>query len=479
MTTILKKGLVLSCLIAGSQWKGYAQNSGDFNTIALNDLSAFREAGTNWTTGSDAWADLNQTGFLKAKQGTGIAVNILNPKNNNTQLVTKEEFGDMELELDFMMAKGSNSGVYLQGRYEVQLFDSWNKPHPAFSDAGGIYQRWDETRGKDREGYEGIAPMQNVARAPGLWQHLRIVFYAPRFNEKGEKTANAHFSQIYLNGVLIQQEAAVTGPTRSAAFTDEKPMGPLVLQGDHGNVAFRNLRYKKPVESPAGNNSSKRNSDNPITISTEGKPYLLRSFLQYGMKKLTHVISAGYPNQLNYSYDLKSGSIFQVWKGGFLDVTDMWHERGEPQLAKPLGSVIVFPDAPALAVLPDTTSSWPDSAAFDEFQNKGYTLDARRFPSFEYEFKGIKVVDKISAQQEGSLERQLTVTDAPDKLYYRLALAGHIENSGKGLFTIGDRSYYIQVGEKYKPWIRQTGQGQELLIPVEKNMQPLTYSIIW
>src|ERR1700738_1195241 len=119
MMTIFKKCLFLAFLIAGSQWKGYAQNSGDFNTIALNDLSAFREAGTNWTTGSDAWADLNQTGFLKAKQGTGIAVNMLNPKNNNTQLVTKEEFGDLELELDFMLAKGSNSGVYLQGRYEV------------------------------------------------------------------------------------------------------------------------------------------------------------------------------------------------------------------------------------------------------------------------------------------------------------------------------------------------------------------------
>ena len=60
-------------------------------------------------------------------------------KKDNGHLFTNLEHGDIELELDFMMAKGSNAGVYLQGRYEIQMFDSWGVEHPAFFDCGGIY----------------------------------------------------------------------------------------------------------------------------------------------------------------------------------------------------------------------------------------------------------------------------------------------------------------------------------------------------
>ncbi len=129
-------------------------------------------------------------------------------------LYTKEEFGDIELELDFMMAKNSNSGVYLQGRYEIQLLDSWMKLDPTSSDAGGVYLRWTPERGE----FEGTPPVMNVSRAPGLWQHLSIKFRAPRFNDKGEKTENARFVSVYLNGVLVQQEVEVTGPTGSGMF---------------------------------------------------------------------------------------------------------------------------------------------------------------------------------------------------------------------------------------------------------------------
>src|SRR5690606_29433465 len=120
--------------------------------------------------------------------------------------------------LDFMMARGSNSGVYLQGRYEVQLFDSWTKTNPSYSDCGGIYQRWDDTKNR---GYEGTAPLVNVARAPGLWQHLQIRFRAPRFDSKGMKIENARFESVYLNGVLVQQQIGLTGPTRSPLSNEE------------------------------------------------------------------------------------------------------------------------------------------------------------------------------------------------------------------------------------------------------------------
>lgn len=180
-----------------------------------------------------------------------------------------------------MMSKNSNSGVYLQGRYEVQLFDSWTKPKPSFDDCGGIYQRWDDSRGKNNEGFEGIAPLMNVAKAPGLWQHLKIIFRAPKFDEKGNKIANAVFEQVYLNGTLVQTQVSVTGPTRSSLLEDEQPTGPLMLQGDHGNIAFRNIRFATPEKF-----FKNEAAINPIIVNAEGKPYLLRSFLNYGEKSL-------------------------------------------------------------------------------------------------------------------------------------------------------------------------------------------------
>ena len=410
---------------------------------------------------------------MKAIPGMGVAVDVLNPKNNS-HLITKDEFGDLELELDFMMAKGSNSGVFLQGRYEVQLLDSWTKLHPEFSDVGGIYQRWDDARGDGHQGYQGIAPLINVARAPGLWQHLKIKFQAPLFDAGGQKIRNARFLEVDLNGVLVQLQEEVTGPTRSSAFDDEKPAGPLMLQGDHGNVAFRNIHYK-----PLGVEPQQDPGDNPILLKADGKPYLLRSFLNYGDRKLTHVISAGYPTLLNFSYDLKEGALFQVWRGQFLDVTDMWHERGEPQLAKPLGSVIMLTDAPSLAILADAGAPWPDSVAFDDFQNKGYTLDENRFPSFEYEYKGIKAVDKISAPTANSLVRKIKVTDPPANLYARIATGAGIESLGKGIYAVDGKSYYLQLDDPIKPLIRQTQRGKELLVPIGKNTNTLTYSLMW
>ena len=467
---VFKRGILCACLIATNALAISAQNQ-QGTAISLNNLDAFRASGTNWSIGSDAIADPNTKGSMKAIAGTGVLVDILNSKDNK-DLITKEEFGDIELELDFMMAKESNSGVYIQGRYEVQLFDSWTKLHPEFSDCGGIYQRWDDARGKGNEGYEGIAPLNNAARAPGLWQHLKIRFQAPQFNAAGVKIRNARFQEVYLNGVLVQLQQEVTGPTRSSAIVEEKPLGPLMLQGDHGNVAFRNIQYRPLVEP-----KQKKSGDNPILVKADGKPYLLRSFINYGDKKLTHVISGGYPNLLNFSYDLKQGALLQVWRGDFMDVTEMWYERGEPQLAVPLGSLITLSGAPSLAIISDPANAWPDSISFDDFLNKGYTLDKDRFPSFEYEFKGIKATDKISAPTANSIIREINVSNAPENLYARVAFGKNIEKVGLGLYSIDDKSYYLKLDDAIKPLIRETAHGKEMLVPIANNLKSLTYSI--
>lgn len=234
--------LLICLLVAGS--KGRAQSQAlALTSLPLTDLSAFKPVSNNWKLANDVFFDLIKGGNANVTPGTGVLVNTPG-KSNNGHLFTNLEHGDLELELDFMMAKGSNAGVYLQGRYEIQMFDSWGEKDPKFSDAGAIYQRWNLNRGPGREGYEGHPPLVNVSKAPGLWQHYRIIFRAPRFNAQGQKTENARFVEVYQNGVLVQKNIEVTGPTRAAAFEDEKPLGPLMVQGDHGAVAIRNIQYK-------------------------------------------------------------------------------------------------------------------------------------------------------------------------------------------------------------------------------------------
>lgn len=213
--------------------------------IPLNDLSAFQSATPNWRIVGTVRADLNKANTLVTEKGTGILANLpadatFGQKYN---LLTNLQHGDADLELDYMMAPKSNSGVYLQGRYEVQLFDSWDVRRPTTVDNGSIYERWDEKRPDGQKGYEGHPARQNASRAPGLWQHLKISFQAPRFAANGQKTENARMIRVELNGVLVQEDVELTGPTRSSAFEDEKPLGPIMFQGDHGAVAFRNIQY--------------------------------------------------------------------------------------------------------------------------------------------------------------------------------------------------------------------------------------------
>ncbi|MGB3588643.1 MAG: family 16 glycoside hydrolase [Tunicatimonas sp.] len=208
-------------------------------TISLTQLTAFEEPSANWGLASKVYANRNKENALEVEPGTGILAN--QPQEDaRSNLFTAFEHGDLDLELDFMMPKTSNSGVYLQSRYEVQLFDSWGKDSIRFADCGGIYQRWD-----NNQGYGGQAPRTNACYAPGLWQHLSIKFEAPRFDAPGKKVRDAIFREVKLNGVVVHENVTVSGPTRAAAFDDEQPLAPLMLQGDHGPVAFRNIRYKR------------------------------------------------------------------------------------------------------------------------------------------------------------------------------------------------------------------------------------------
>jgi hypothetical protein len=152
-------------------------------------------------------------------------------------LLTKENFSDVRVQVEFMVPKDSNSGIYLMGRYEIQIFDSFGVSEPGFSDMGGIYERWGDNRVPP--GYEGIGPKVNAAKAPGKWQTLDITFRAPRSDRDGTKTENAKFVKVLVNERVVQEDKEVTGSTRSAMFGHEQAEGPVMIQGDHGPVAIR------------------------------------------------------------------------------------------------------------------------------------------------------------------------------------------------------------------------------------------------
>jgi hypothetical protein len=259
--------LILSCSAAFV----HAQDV-QMKTLPLDDMSAFKTQAGNWRIVGDVSMNPNvdvheeqkpvaetakknkknkteaapKVEAVTSTAGKGVLLN-LNDESKNDQLITAFEHGDIELELEVMLPKGSNSGIYLQGRYEVQLLDSWGVRNPKYSDIGGIYRNWEKEPGKI---YMGKAPLSNPAKAPGLWQKLKISFKAPKFDASGNKIANAIFLSVELNGVKIHDNVEVPLPTGGPIENNEKATGPLMIQGDHGPVAFRNIKYRLMKEAP-------------------------------------------------------------------------------------------------------------------------------------------------------------------------------------------------------------------------------------
>jgi hypothetical protein len=214
-------------------------------TIPLNDLSAFKKSADNWRIVSDVNVDLSKENTMVTSLGAGVlaCIHERGTYGAEYELYSKFEHGDLDIEMDFLLAKGANSGIYLQGQYELQLYDSWGTLTAKYNDVGGIYERWNDDMPEGQKGYEGIAPRTNAAKAPGLWQHIKISFQAPRFDASGKKTQNAKFIKVELNGTTLHENVEVTGPTRGSMKANEVATGPLRIQGDHGSVAFRNIKY--------------------------------------------------------------------------------------------------------------------------------------------------------------------------------------------------------------------------------------------
>lgn len=445
----------------------------------LADLSAFKEPGKSWRLAGGVRADLNKPNVLNISSGSGILVNLPDKKSHGTDLFTREEYGDIDLECEYMMAKGSNSGIYLHGRYEVQLHDSWTLKTPTSGNNGGIYERWDETRPAGQKGYEGHPPRQNASRAPGLWQHLKISFQAPRFDLAGKKIEPARMLKVELNGVLIHEDVDLSGPTRGG-IGEEKATGPLRLQGDHGAVAFRNIKVTEFGSSRPKSRDDRPYRVYPIFVKGSDHP-VFRSFMDLpGAIRVVHAVSVSSEEKVHYTYDTDTGMIIQAWRGDFLDATPMWHSRGDGS-SRPAGAVRTFGNpVPAIAKLPSPQSPWNTDTTGTHFRPKGYKLDQNENPVFQYLLHGVTVSDAtdVLPNSEG-ISRHITLSGPVKNFYVRLAEGASIVDLQKGLYVVDDNAWYLRIDDAggADPVIRHSAGGrQELILPVSGKLR---YSILF
>ncbi len=154
---------------------------------------------------------------------------------------TKDNFGDVQLHIEWrtpekVVGEGQgrgNSGIFLMGKYEVQVLDSYNNRTYSNGQAGSVYKQH--------------IPLANASRPPGVWQKYDIIFIAPKFNSDGSLKSPARVTVIH-NGVLVQNNVELMGPTEyigKPVYKSHPDALPLELQ-DHSNpVSYRNIWVRK------------------------------------------------------------------------------------------------------------------------------------------------------------------------------------------------------------------------------------------
>jgi hypothetical protein len=179
------------------------------------------------------WSSANGEGPAKWEVKDGAMVVV----RGTGAIRTKRDFDDIQLHIEWatpseVVGEGQgrgNSGVFLQGLYELQVLDSYNNKTYFYGQAGSIYKQY--------------PPLVNACRKPGEWQAYDIIYHAPIFGDDGRVKRKATITALH-NGVLIQDHSEVFGATtHEPVFPTyaKHGKGPIILQ-DHGNpVRFRNV----------------------------------------------------------------------------------------------------------------------------------------------------------------------------------------------------------------------------------------------
>jgi len=193
-----------------------------FNGKDLSEWTTKQSSGKGdkWVVGK-AQVSPDNPKMLVAAEGRGEMINLT------------PEHGDCRIELQVMVPQGSNSGIYVMGEYEIQVLDSWGRQRMTGGDMGAVY---------------GASPPKvNASKKPGQWQKYVIDFQAPKFDSSNQKKENAKLLKVELNGQLLHQNVILNKETPGGVKGKEEPDGPLMFQGNHGPVAYRNIIVKSLV----------------------------------------------------------------------------------------------------------------------------------------------------------------------------------------------------------------------------------------
>ena len=183
-----------------------------------------------------------ENGYMEIVNGPGV-INLKLPGTGSIR--TKESFGDIQLHVEWaspnpprgVAQDRGNSGVYLMGRYEVQVLDSYQRTDTyADGQAGAIYGQY--------------PPLANPTRPPGEWQAYDIMFRAPRYASDGALTEAPRVTVI-LNGIVVQNNEVIRDRARISPGAAAVPMqGPIQLQEHHHPVRYRNVWVRRIPERP-------------------------------------------------------------------------------------------------------------------------------------------------------------------------------------------------------------------------------------
>ena len=200
-----------------------------FNGKDLKDWSykAKGKLEPKWVVGTPSLAK-DKPNALVASGKEGAMVNVVAGHGQSVDIYSNQKWGSHRIELEVLVAKGANSGIYVMGEYEVQILDSYGKEKLGGGDMGAIYG--------------AQPPRTNACKKPGEWQKYQIDFVAPKFDGSGKKTANAKFLVVKLNGKILHENVEMKGTTPSGVTGKEAATGPIMFQGDHGPVAFRKIK---------------------------------------------------------------------------------------------------------------------------------------------------------------------------------------------------------------------------------------------
>jgi hypothetical protein len=203
------------------------------------DLAGWKVKGdpkqSKWTVG-EAAVNPDDPREVLARPGGRDMVNVLKfdkqgkGHERSLDIYSEQKFGDAIIDVEVLVPKGSNSGIYVMGEYEIQVLDSYGKEKVGPGDMGGIYG--------------AAAPRVNACKAPGQWQQYVIEYRAPRFDADGKKTVNGRLIKVVLNGQVIHQDVELPKQTPGGVTGKEHPEGPVMFQGNHGPIAYRNLKIR-------------------------------------------------------------------------------------------------------------------------------------------------------------------------------------------------------------------------------------------